>query len=192
MGKIPGLAGGLLLLGLFLAGCSNTAKGPTQGGLAVIKLSVPSLSPHGQIPAEFTCDGRNVSLPLKWGAVPAGTREMVLVVANYTFVKGRPKLEFVNWGVAGVNPAAHTITAGTLPPGSVVARNGYRRADYSICPSRAHLTRNYAIQLFALSQNVTVKRGFNVEHLMKKLEEESVIKGYGQLLATYQGHAKKS
>lgn len=34
----------------------------------------------GEIPGRYTCDGEDVSPPLQWSGVPAGTRSLALIV----------------------------------------------------------------------------------------------------------------
>jgi phosphatidylethanolamine-binding protein (PEBP) family uncharacterized protein len=188
------LAVGSALVSLALAGCgssasSSTTKKTPPKPIVPIKLAIAGVpAGHTVIPATFTCDGHNASIPLKWSGVPSNTKELVVLVANIGVVKGSHILSFVNWGVAGLNPALKAISSGKLPTGTVVGRNGYHKVGYSICPSKAHLTRNYAIQLLALSAHAKLKPGFNVKELVEEAEAGKVISGRGQLLVTYSSH----
>jgi phosphatidylethanolamine-binding protein (PEBP) family uncharacterized protein len=47
-----------------------------------MKLSSTAFSHDGSISGRFTCDGSNVSPPLAWSGLPAGTKSLVLVVAD--------------------------------------------------------------------------------------------------------------
>jgi len=45
-----------------------------------LMLASPAIPPSGEIPAQYTCDGADISPPLSWSDVPAGTGSLVLVV----------------------------------------------------------------------------------------------------------------
>jgi hypothetical protein len=42
----------------------------------------PAIPPSGEIPAQYTCDGADISPPLSWSDVPAGTGSLALVVED--------------------------------------------------------------------------------------------------------------
>ena len=44
-----------------------------------MELNSSAFKEGGPIPARYTCDGRDVSPPLKWGAVPAGAKFLALI-----------------------------------------------------------------------------------------------------------------
>lgn len=54
-----------------------------------------------------------MSLPVRWSGVPRGTVELAIFVLNLQRVHGRL---FFDWALAGLSPALHGISAGTLPP----------------------------------------------------------------------------
>ena len=43
-------------------------------------LSSSAFADQGEIPVRYTCDGDDVSPPLSWSALPAGTRSLALIV----------------------------------------------------------------------------------------------------------------
>jgi Raf kinase inhibitor-like YbhB/YbcL family protein len=65
--------------------------------------------PDGRIPVRYSKDGQNVSPPLAWSELPAGTQELALLFENVT---PQTKEPFVQWLVYGI-PA----DAGGLPEG---------------------------------------------------------------------------
>jgi Raf kinase inhibitor-like YbhB/YbcL family protein len=77
---------------------------------AALVLSSAAFHPGGTIPARFTCDGANVSPPLRWTAPPRGTASLSLSVLDPDApVPGG----FVHWRIARL-----TKTARSLPMGS--------------------------------------------------------------------------
>src|SRR5580704_17851330 len=47
-----------------------------------LMLASPAIPPSGEIPAQYTCDGADISPPLSWSDVPAETGSLVLVVED--------------------------------------------------------------------------------------------------------------
>jgi len=97
---------------------------PPSAASAPFTLTSTAFAEGGAIPKEFSCDGANVSPPLSWAGVPAGTAALVLVVDDPD-ARG-----FVHWivldlsGVAGglpqgVSPTADSPQQGTTSFGKV-------------------------------------------------------------------------
>jgi len=49
-----------------------------------LMLASPAIPPGNEIPAQFTCNGSDISPPLSWPGVPEGTGSLVLVVEDPT------------------------------------------------------------------------------------------------------------
>jgi phosphatidylethanolamine-binding protein (PEBP) family uncharacterized protein len=116
-----------------------------------------------QLPAHYTCDGADVSLPLRWSKIPAGTKDLDLFIVSALPVNG--KFE-VAWAVAGLKPSLRGLTSGRLPSGATVGANSSGQARYSLCPPHGKKS-EYAILLYALPHKVPVKRGFDAEALIE-------------------------
>jgi Raf kinase inhibitor-like YbhB/YbcL family protein len=98
----------------------------------------------GNIPAQYTCDGANVSLPLSWNGIPSGTVELALVMDDPD-ARG-----FVHWVLAGIPAAAGGLAEGGLPAGVSQGRNDFGRIGYGgPCPPSG--THRYDLALYALS-----------------------------------------
>jgi hypothetical protein len=76
------LAGALLLIIALSAGISaGYAADPIPGEPTVIlKLSSTAFSHNGEIPKRYTCDDADLSPPLGWSDLPAGTQSLALIV----------------------------------------------------------------------------------------------------------------
>ena len=118
--------------------------------------SVPSSSGPQALPAEYTCDGKNTSPPLRWQGVPQGTAELALFAMNIRPVEGKL---FFDWAVGGLSPELEEIKAGELPRAAVVGRNSFGKADYEICPEAGSET--YMFTLFALPKRLSPAQGFD-------------------------------
>ena len=114
----------------------------------------------GEIPAKYTCEGKDVSPPLAWQGVPDGTKSLVLIVDDPDAPDpAAPKMTWVHWvvfnlpaDVAGLPEAA---SGKALPKGAVSALNDWKRADYGgPCPPIGR--HRYFHKLYALDQGLSL------------------------------------
>ncbi len=115
-------------------------------------LASPAFAPGGQIPAEYTCSGADISPPLSWSGVPAATRSLVLVVED----KDAPGGAFRHWAVFDIPAGAPGLAAGVRPNRTEgdfrQTRNDFGRPGYGgPCPppGPAH---HYRFRLIAISR----------------------------------------
>lgn len=78
-------------------------------------LTSPAFAPGAAIPERFSCDGADVSPPLQWEGVPAGTVELAVVVRD----PDAPSGEFVHWVVVAIDPVVTGFGEGGLPETAV-------------------------------------------------------------------------
>ncbi len=132
--------GGLIAVGIAALPGANAA------GFA---LSSPAFTDNTPIPAEYSCNGRNVPPPLHWENVPGGTQSLALVVDDPDAVGGL----YVHWVVTGMPPSTSEIADGALPAGAVVSANSGGKAAYlGPCPPAGTGVHHYRFQLYALSK----------------------------------------
>jgi phosphatidylethanolamine-binding protein (PEBP) family uncharacterized protein len=178
----------LVLTALLFAGCGGAAtssSSPAEHGQAVALESPVLVGPHA-IPRNYTCDGKDVSLPLRWSPVPAATKELaVLILALQSPRKnagGEAARVVAQWGVVGLPPTLRRLAPGALPRGALVGLNPSGRPSYSICPAKGTHQR-YLITLFALTGRLEARPGFTDQELFNALTGAKVP--YGDLLASY-------
>jgi len=177
---VPACVAALLVLSL--AGCGESAT-------AVAPITLTSSAIQGSsLPALYTCDGRDVPPPLEWGAVPAGTRELVLLVIGLT-----PSAESgsygvsIEWAVAGIDPALHRLDPGRLPPGAYVGANSAGKHTYSICP-RPGASQRYQFQVYSVPPRLRVAPNFVGMSALGALSQTSTstsATGEGAFVAIY-------
>jgi Raf kinase inhibitor-like YbhB/YbcL family protein len=117
-----------------------------------MRLSSSAFSDGSAIPRRFTCDGEDLSPPLDWGDVPAGTRSLVLLCDD----PDAPAGTWHHWAAYDI-PAAQTA----IVPGAAQhsdkqefkqAINDFQRLGYGgPCPPRRHGPHHYHFRLLALS-----------------------------------------
>jgi phosphatidylethanolamine-binding protein (PEBP) family uncharacterized protein len=179
--------GVLLCTALILAGCGSAKTAST--GSTVIRIPFKSGFAGGMIPAKYTCDGKDLSPPLEWGAVPSETSSLVLLVIG---AKPEPATHTealsVEWAVAGLNPNVHRLAAGQrLPRGNIgIASDGKQR--YSICPARGSYER-YQFALYGLA-TASVAPDFSGIELLKLLDSSKrhSLSGFGEFVSSYTRH----
>lgn len=150
-----------MLMLLALAGCGSSA---TATNIAPITVKSPA-EHGGAIPALYTCEGKDISPPLEWGAVPSGVKQLALILIHYVPVGSRKSVKIsVAWAMAGINPALHRIAAGEVPSEAHAGIDEGGISNYSICPPAGEEDR-YQFTLYALPPSFTVPLGFNDREL---------------------------
>lgn len=115
---------------------------------AAFVLTSPAFQPGGTIPARYTCEGSNVSPPLRWTAPPRGTASLSLTV----FDPDAPGGGFLHWRIRRLPAGTRSLPAGSRLGGP----NGSGRPGWTgPCPppGRAH---HYRFELRALGRSGTV------------------------------------
>lgn len=175
-----------LVLAAAAAGCGSTGGGATSsGGTATIsgiaggpltvrglvriptppriRVSSPAFANGKPIPARYTCIGADVSPPLRWSGVPAGTRELALVMLDPDAVGG----PFTHWALAGIPPTDRGLPAHLGLVGAVPGRNDFGKLLYrGPCPppGKPH---HYLIELLALRTPSGLTPGFQISALKR-------------------------
>src|SRR2546426_118171 len=103
-------------------------------------LTPSAFAPGGAIPALFTCEGSDVSPPLEWTGVPAGTKSLVLIVDDPDAPDPKaPRTTWVHWVLYDLPAAngrlAQGVRASDLPAGTREGTNDWKRTGYGgPCP----------------------------------------------------------
>lgn len=110
-------------------------------------LSSAAFGGSGEIPPRYACNGDDISPPLGWTGVPAGTIELALTVVDVDAATGQS----IHWVVAGIDPAFGGLEEGVVPPGAVEARNGISEFGWhGPCPPPGEV-HAYVFTLYALT-----------------------------------------
>lgn len=118
------------------------AKVPEKDGVIVpMKITSTAFKPDGAIPSRFTCDGTNVSPPIAWADLPAGTKSLALIVTDPDAPDpAAPKMTWVHWVVYDIPAGAggglrEAATTKSLPQGALEGTNDWGRPGYGgPCP----------------------------------------------------------
>jgi Raf kinase inhibitor-like YbhB/YbcL family protein len=75
-----------------------------------LTLTSPAFAGGGRIPARYTCNGPDLSPPLRWTAPPAGTSSFRVTVIDTS------AHDFVHWDARGIPSATRALAAGARVP----------------------------------------------------------------------------
>ena len=151
-----------------------------------LSLTSPSFSHGGDIPAEFTCEGKDRSPTLTWTAGPPGTKTFALIVDDPDAPDpAAPKMTWVHWVLYNLPAIPGGLPEGikTLPVGTKEGLNDWKRTGYGgPCPPAGR--HRYFHKLYALDTMLPDLK----QPTKAKLEQ--AMKGRvireAQLMVTYQ------
>lgn len=133
-----------------------------------LRLTSPAFENGAAIPTDFTCVGEDVSPPLAWTGVPAGTAELAVVVRD-------PDADgFVHWVIAGLSPDLGGVARGNPPSQAVEELNDFGRQGWSgPCPPSG--THNYDFNIYALAEPSGLAAGADGAQAAEQLEAATVL-----------------
>jgi Raf kinase inhibitor-like YbhB/YbcL family protein len=155
---------------------SHTAPAPAATLARGFHLTSPVVRQNGPIPRRYTCDGADISLPLRFSGVPRATRELVLIMRD----PDAPSGNFVHWALAGIPPRTTALQAGGVPGQIIPGRNSLGSLGYrGPCPPHGSHAHHYVITLNALSGRSSLRPGFTADQL------QTAAIGVATLVGTY-------
>lgn len=112
----------------------------------------------GDIPRKFSCEGADVSPPLKWDSPPAGTKSLALIADD----PDAPGGTWVHWVIYNMEPQIRDLQEGIAQSDEIpgIGRQGlndFRKIGYGgPCPPPGKPHR-YFFKLFALDTKLSLK-----------------------------------
>ena len=174
--------------GLCVAMIAATARAQSPQPIVV---ESPTLKADQTIPRDYTADGRNVSPPLTWRNLPAGAKELAVVLEDPD--AGNPP-PFVHWVIYKIPPTATGLPENVpfepgapMPAaiaGAIQGVSGFRRPIYrgpAPPPGKVH---HYHFVVFALDADLDLKAGLNRAELLEAIKGHVI--GQGELVAVYE------
>jgi Raf kinase inhibitor-like YbhB/YbcL family protein len=147
-------------------------------------LTSPAFMNGEAIPQKYACDGENLSPPLDWGAPPAGTHSLALIVDD----PDAPGGTWVHWVLYGIPGTARGLEPG-FQPGMPVegvqvifGKNSSGKTTYAgPCPPSG--THHYIFHLYALDFSPSLSGGVAKRDLLETIQGH--VLGYAELTGTY-------
>ncbi len=151
-------------------------------------LTSPAFEDGDPIPARYTCDDADVTPPLHWSGLPAGTRSLALIVDDPDAPDpAAPKMIWVHWVLYNLPPDTpglpEAIDPADLPPGTGEGLNDWNRTGYGgPCPPIGR--HRYFFKLYALDTVLPDLGTPTKAELLQAMQGH--ILGEAVLMGTYQ------
>src|SRR5215472_5738073 len=171
------------VLGLaFRVGIAMAAQNSANTSM---KLTSSAFTESQSIPAKYTCDGEDVSPPLKWTEAPVGTKSLALIADD----PDAPMGTWVHWVLYDIPTSVGELPEGLtksqyLPGGSKQGLNDFKHLGYGgPCPPGGKPHR-YFLKLYALDRVLELKPGATKKEVERAMEKH--ILAQAQLMGVYQ------
>lgn len=148
----------------------TTEKG---GQSMVFTMTTTAFADSGNIPKKYTCDGEDVSPPLSWSGVPAGTKSFALICDDPDAPMGT-WTHWVIWGIPGNAPGLPegVPKVADVPGGIKQGLNSWPKVGYNgPCPP-AGKPHRYIFTVFALDSDLDLSANSSKSAL------ENAMKGH--------------
>jgi len=148
-----------------------------------IKVTSSAFQDGGLIPSKYTCDGADISPPLKWDGAPKDTKSFAVICDD----PDAPMGTFVHWVLfnlpAEISELTENVPTGkTLPNGAKHGTSDFGRTGYGgPCPPSG--THRYYFKVYALNSEIDLPAGVHKPDLIKAMEGH--ILAQGQLMGKY-------
>lgn len=153
-----------------------------------LSLTSPVFTHNGQIPKNYTCQGKDISPALTWGDLPKGTKSLALIVDDPDAPDpAAPKRVWVHWVLynipATVTGLQEAVAPSKLPAGTGEGKNDWKRTGYGgPCPPIGR--HRYFHKLYALDTVLPDLKEPTKAQLEKAMEGH--VLGKVELIGTYQ------
>ncbi len=148
-------------------------------------LKISSVFANGErIPEKYTCDGEDVSPPLKIEGIPGEAVELALIMYD----PDAPIGTFYHWLLYSIPPNTtelpENIPKDKITEYGVQGVNDFGNLGYGgPCPPHGHGRHRYYFLVVALREKTGLKPGASISDLMKAIRGKVI--GYGVLMGTY-------
>ena len=149
-----------------------------------MQLTSPVFENGDPLPRKYTCDGQDISPPLAWSDVPAGTKSVALMLED----PDAPGGTFTHWVAFNLDahlneikeaiPARPSIDGGGSQGKNDAGRMGY----YGPCPP-AGKVHHYKFTLIALDSNIDLHPGASKRQVIAAMENH--VLATTSLIGTY-------
>jgi Raf kinase inhibitor-like YbhB/YbcL family protein len=153
------------------------------GEKAKITIKSPAFEDGGMIPKKYTCDGEDISPPLKWTSIPEGTKSLALISDD----PDAPAGVWVHWVIYDIPPDTRELPENippqwTLDNGAKQGKNDFGKIGYGgPCPPGG--THRYYFKIYALDAEINLEAGATKAELLRAMEGH--ILAEAQLMGKY-------
>lgn len=143
-----------------------------------MEITSPAFTHNESIPAQYTCDGKDMSPPLRFGNVPPQAKSLVLVMDD----PDAPAGTWDHWIVFNIPPIAREVAEGEDPPGRHGTGTSGVTAYGGPCPpDREH---RYFFKLYALDAMLDLPTGVSKQDLENTMQNHVITQA--ELMGRYE------
>lgn len=142
-----------------------------------ITVRSPAFGEGGRIPPDFTCDGADMSPPIEWSGVPAGSKSLALIAED----PDAPAGNWTHWLIFDLSPDLTQLPAG-ISSGEKLSMNGSQgRTDFGKtiyrgpCPPDGE--HRYFFKVYALDARLGLKPGASKQELSQAMQGHILAEG---------------
>ena len=145
--------------------------------IMVFVVESPAFENGEIIPKKYTCDGEDISPPLKWHDLPEKTKSLALICED----PDAPLFTWIHWVIYSIPPPVNELEENIpkkeiLEWGAKQGKNSWGRIGYGgPCPPGKKPHR-YFFRLYALDEEIGLEPGLKKKELMKKVEKHIIAK----------------
>jgi len=159
----------------------KVVKTPISGTTTTTKnliLTSPDFKEGGELPQEFTCDGKGVSPSLSWSNIPAAAQSLVLIMDT---IPGPLRPGEVDIGkhfyftVFNIPTTVSSIASGATNVGTVGQNFQGKKLGYTPPCSQGPGIKKYSFYLYALSSKLTISANDATEAALMEAMNGKVI-----------------
>ncbi len=148
-----------------------------------MKISSAAFENGEMIPIKYTCDGENISPPLRWEDIPSGTVSLTIICED----PDAPSKIWTHWLIFNIPPSLENLEEGIdtvhlLENGALQGLNDSGAIGYrGPCPPGG--MHRYYFRLYALDIKLELEPVVSKEMLLKSMQGH--ILGTGELMGIY-------
>ncbi len=141
-----------------------------------LKVTSPSFTDKGTMPAKYSCDGRESSPPLRIDNIPSDAKSLALTLHDLDAPYVGGFTHWVVWNVDVMNDIPENYTGGTKGVNSI-AKHKYT----GVCPSGPH---RFEFKVYALDTKMNLDLNTDKGTLEKKMRGHVLAEG--KLIGMYE------
>lgn len=150
-----------------------------------MQITSSAFNDGGEIPAKYTCEGKDLSPPVTFSDVPEDAKSLVLIVDDPDAPDpAAPKRTWVHWVLLDIPPNTVGLpeSVSTLPSGAKGGMNDWKRTGYGgPCPPIGR--HRYFFKLYALDTTLELTSPTKTAVLSAM---EGHVLAEAQMIGTYQ------
>jgi len=136
-----------------------------------MEISSPAFEHNMLMPSKYTCDGINISPPLKISGVPSGAVSLALIMDD----PDAAMKTWLHWTAWNIGPSTAIIEENSLPANAIEGKTSFGDTGYGgPCPPSG--THRYFFKLYALDCMLDLKYGAGLRELEKSMEDHIIGK----------------